>query len=68
MILITKEIPTGTIDGNNVDFDLQYDIALVDDIWIDGEIYEGSFVKQAKHITLDDAPNTSLYIDYYVNN
>jgi len=68
MILITKEIPTGAINGTNVDFDLLHDIALVDDIFIDGEYYEGSFTKQAKHITLDDAPNTSLYIDYYVNN
>lgn len=68
MILITKEIPTGTIDGSNTTFTTLHDISIVDDIFIDGEYYEGSFVIQGKTIELDDAPNTSLYIDYYVNN
>lgn len=66
MAIITKEIPTGVVDGVNQSFTLSNNISNIDDVWVDGIIYTGTntYTVESKAFTLADAPTTSIYVDY----
>jgi len=64
-MFISKEIPTGVINGSNTVFTLAYTPYQVDDIWIDGGIYEGSVSVAGNQLTLGDAPSFTIYVDYF---
>jgi len=66
MAFISKETPTGTVNGINKTFTTVYDIYAVDDLFVDGAIYT-DFTYNNKTLTLTDAPTTSIVIDYYVD-
>lgn len=65
MAYISKEIPVGVINGANVTFTTAQNIASIDNVWVDGGIYLGTYNSTANVLTLGDAPTVSLYIDYY---
>jgi hypothetical protein len=60
---IKKEIPSWVIDWVNKVFTTLNNIAQVDDIFLDWAIYT-TFSYVDNVITLDDAPNISLFVDY----
>lgn len=63
MASIRKEIPTGTIDWVNKVFVLANTPDFIDDIFFDGAIYT-SFSLIWNILTLTDAPEYSLFVDY----
>jgi len=63
MSFISKEVPTGTIDGVNKIFTLSNTPQYIDDIFFDGAIYT-TFSLVWKVITLADAPTIALLVDY----
>lgn len=66
MAYYSKEIPSGSIDGSNKVFTTAYTIAQIDDLFVDGAIYLGSVsVTGGNVITLADAPQATIFIDYY---
>lgn len=65
MSFYSKETPTGVVDGSNKTFVLAHTILQVDDCWIDGAVYLGSYTIVDKTITFADAPQVSIYVDYY---
>jgi hypothetical protein len=62
---ISKEIPTGAIDGTNKEYLLAEPVYKIDDVWVDGEIYK-DFSFYGKKLTFDDAPTLSVSVDYWV--
>ena len=65
---ISKEIPTGNTNGSNTVFTLVQPILQLDDVFVDGEIYLGTVTPSGSQITLADAPQTSILVDYYYAN
>lgn len=66
MAFISKETPTGTIDGANTTFDTVNSINQIDDVWVDGAIYLGTVTLDGgTQFTLADAPTVSLEVDYW---
>jgi len=65
MAFYSKEVPSGTIDGANKTFTLANTIFQIDDIWVDGAIYETAPATSGNTVTLDDAPTASISVDYY---
>ena len=63
MAVIRKEVPTWTIDGVNKVFTLLNTPKYIDDIFMDWAIYT-TYSLVGKVITLIDAPETSIYVDY----
>ena len=67
MAQIRKEIPTWDINWTNRVFTLANDVDFIDDLWFDGAIYT-SFSRNGRVLTLTDAPNLSIYVDYQTAN
>ena len=65
MAFYSKQVPTGTINGVNKTFTLANTIFQIDDIWIDGAIYSGTYTKSGAVVTLADAPTATITIDYW---
>lgn len=65
MSLITKETPSGTINSSNKVFSTAYTINQIDDIFIDGAVYTGTYTINGKVLTLNAAPTVSLRVDYF---
>jgi len=65
MAYIALEQPTGVIDGANTVFATSENIAQLDHVWIDGNIYLGSYSFTSNVVTLGDAPTVSIFLDYY---
>ena len=64
MAFISKEIPTGSIDGVNKSFTLQESVEKLDDVFVDGAIYFGASAS-GQSLTLADAPTSQIYVDYW---
>jgi len=64
MSFISKETPTGTINGSNKSFTLAYSVYQIDDIWVDGAIYT-DFSRSGSVLNLTDAPTVSIEVDYW---
>jgi len=66
MSFISKEVPSGDIDGVNKVFTTANTIYQLDDIFIGGAIYT-QFSYSGKTITLQDAPDTgwTIFVDYW---
>ena len=64
MSFIAKEIPTGLINGINKTFLLLNPVDYITDIFVDGTIYT-TFSLVGNQLTLADAPELSIYVDYY---
>lgn len=63
---IYKEVPSGAVDGLNKVFVLANTIRQIANVWVDGGIYLGGVaVTFSNTITLDDAPTTSIFVDYW---
>jgi hypothetical protein len=67
MAFISKEVPSGLINGVNTVYTLAYNVYTIDDIWIDGAIYTGSAIVSGAQVTLGDAPTVDLYVDYFTS-
>ena len=61
---ITKETPTGAIDGSNTEYVLANPVYKIDDVFVDGAIYT-DFSFYGKKLIFDDAPTVSVKVDYW---
>lgn len=64
MAQIRKERPTGDIDGVNRVFTLANNVDFIDDIFFDGVVYTQFSISNGNILTLTDAPELSLFVDY----
>jgi len=64
MAFISKETPSGLINGVNTTFTLANTAYQIDDIWVDGAIYE-TYTLSGNTLTLSNAPTISILVDYW---
>lgn len=67
MAFISKEVPSGVINGINTVFTLSQIPYQVDDCFLDGAVYLDALGVAGATLTFDFAPTTSIAVDYYTS-
>jgi len=65
MAYYLNEVPTGDVDGVNTVFETANNIFTLVAVFVDGVVYTGDITFDENEITLDDAPTSSIFVDYY---
>ena len=64
MSFVSKEVPTGAINGINKTYLLLNPVDYINEIFVDGVVYT-TFSLVGNVLTLTDAPSASIFVDYY---